>query len=240
MPCLLDFLNSNVREADLKKNYFTEFLWVVGFILLFIFIKTSILGFFLVPTPSMLPNIIPGDRVLLNKLTYGLWLPFVSSPLVSWKSPSRGDVVFFQVPNGHETFVKRVIGVPGDVVSFYKGLVVINGQQVSQSFIGNSPYRYYQNCLIIEENKDLHLVPHLILMSDEPSKTYFESGTFIVPSNKVFVLGDNRDSSVDSRVFGFVDEDALYGKAVFVLFSTTGDTSLFPEFRTDRFFKKIN
>lgn len=224
----------------LKKNYFTEFLWVVGFILVFILIKTSFLGFFLIPSTSMLPNIIPGDRVMLNKLSYGLWLPFVKSPLIRWKSPDRGDVLFFNSPNSNETFVKRVIGIPGDTVSFHKGIVTINGEQVSQSYLGNSPYRYYQNSLIIEENKDLHLEPHLILMSDEPSKTYFESGTFLVPPKKVFVLGDNRDSSVDSRVFGFVDEDALYGKAIFVLFSTTGDTGLFPEFRTDRFFKQIN
>ena len=229
-----------MKRPCLKKNHLTEFLWVFGFILFFIMIKTSIVSFFLIPTSSMLPNIIPGDRVMLNKLSYGLWLPFKDSPLFRWKSPIRGDVIFFKSPNSNETFVKRVIGVPGDTISFHKGIVIINGEQLSQSYIGNSPYRFYQNTLIIEENKDLHFAPHLILMSEVPSRTYFESGTFIVPPKKVFVLGDNRDSSVDSRVFGFVDEDSLYGKAIFVLFSTTGDTDLFPEFRTERFFKKIN
>ncbi|APJ03443.1 signal peptidase I [Silvanigrella aquatica] len=223
----------------MKKNYVSEFAWVIAFILFFILLKTSVMGFYLVPTPSMLPNIIPGDRVMMNKLSYGLWLPFLDSPLMTWGSPKRGDVVFFESPNGQGTFVKRVIALPGDVVSFYKGIVIINGQQVSQSYMGNSPYRHYQNNVIIEENKDLHLRSHLILMSQEPGSTYFESGRFIVPPHKVFVLGDNRDSSVDSRVFGFVDEKALYGKAWFVLFSTAGNNGLFPEFRTSRFFQRV-
>lgn len=226
-------------EAYLKKNYFSEFAWVVGFILLFILIKTSVISFYLIPTPSMMPNIIPGDRVMLNKLSYGLWLPFFNSPVVVWSHPKRGDMVFFNSPNGQGTFVKRVIGVPGDVIFFHKGIVIINGQQVSQSFLGNSPLRSYQNNVIIEENKDLHLFPHLILLSQEPGRTYFELGRFIVPPHKVFVLGDNRDSSVDSRVFGFVDEAGLYGKAMFILFSTAGNKGLFPEFRMNRFFHGV-
>jgi signal peptidase I len=224
----------------LKKNYISEFVWVVGFLLFFILLKTSVVGFYLVPTPSMLPNVIPGDRVILNKLSYGLRLPFFRSPVIIWNRPNRGDVIFFDSPNGQGAFVKRVIGIPGDVISFYKGYVIINGQQVSQSYLGNTPFKYYQNDIIIEENKDLHLFSHLILMSKEPGNTYFESGRFIVPPHKVFVLGDNRDSSVDSRVFGFVDETSLYGKAMFVLFSTDGNKSVFPEFRTNRFFQGVD
>ena len=224
----------------MKKNYFNEFVWFVIFILFFVLLKTSIIGFYLMPNPSMLPNIMPGDRVMLNKLSYGLWLPFVSSPFFTWSQPKRGDVVFFESPNGQGTFIKRVMGIPGDVITFHKGIVVINGQQVSQSFLGNSPYRHYQNNVIIEENKDLHLFSHLILMSQEPGRTYFEPGRFIVPPHKVFVLGDNRDSSVDSRVFGFVDEKALFGKAHFILFSTAGNQGLFPEFRPNRFFCKFD
>lgn len=224
----------------MKKNHISEFAWVFGFILFFILLKTSVLGFYLVPTSSMLPNIIPGDRVMLNKLSYGLSLPFFSSPLITWSKPNRGDVVFFDSPNGQGTFVKRVIGISGDIISFYKGFVIINGQRATQRNLSNSILRKDQNNIIIEENKDLHLFSHLILMSQEPGSTYFESRRFLVPPHKVFVLGDNRDSSLDSRVFGFVDEAGLYGKAMFVLFSTAGNKGLFPEFRTNRFFHGVD
>ena len=188
----------------------------------------------------MLPNITPGDRVILNKFKYGLWVPFQSKPIIKWRSPKRGEIIIFITPYEKDIFIKRVIGIPGDKISFDKGMITINGQQLSHSYIGNNPTTAYRNSLIIEENKDLQLSPHLILMSETPSHTYFEKGNFIVPPNKVFVLGDNRDSSIDSRIFGFIDEDAILGETGFVLFSTTGNERFFPEFKTERFFKAID
>ncbi len=238
---ILLFVYAKAREATLFKKYLNDFFWVIGFIVLFILLKTTVVSFYLVPSTSMLPNITTGDRILLNKLSYGLWLPFSEKPLFNWSHPRRGDIVLFKPPLENAVFVKRVIGIAGDKVSFHKGIVLINDQQLSYSYLGNNPNPIiYQNSLMREENRDLQLSPHLILMSDVPSHTYLEQRTFIVPPQKVFVLGDNRDSSIDSRVFGFIDEDTLYGEAVFVLFSTTGNQSFFPEFRTERFFKSID
>lgn len=226
-------------EGFLKKNSINDFVWVTGFILFFILLKTSVTSFYLVPTPSMLPNIIPGDRVMLNKLSYGLWLPFFDYPIITWSNPKRGDVVLFNSPNRQSIYVKRVMGIPGDIISFQKGFLYVNGKKVTRESITSHYLSDNKNNVIVEENKDLLLSPHLILMSVEPGNTYFEAGRFIVPPNKVFVLGDNRDSSVDSRFFGFVDKADLYGKAVFILFSTTGNNKIFPEFRMNRFFQKL-
>lgn len=222
------------------KKYLNDVLWVLGFIFVFILCNTSVVSFYLVPSTSMQPNILPGDRVLLNKLRYGLWLPLSNKPVIQWAHPQRGEIVFFTPPAENETFVKRVIGLPGDVVSFKNGVIIVNGQQLANKLVSKSSSLVSENSLILEENKDLQLTPHLILMSNVPSNTYFEQRTFTVPPNKVFVLGDNRDSSIDSRVFGFIDEDTLYGGAVFVLFSTTGSPSFFPEFRIERFLKSID
>ncbi|WGL59471.1 signal peptidase I [Pigmentibacter sp. JX0631] len=222
------------------KRYFNDFFWVVIFVLCFVLLKTSVLSFYMIPSSSMLPNITPGDRVFLNKLKYALWLPFQSKPILKWSSPKRGEIILFIPPNEKDIFIKRVIGIPGDKISFDKGMITINDHQLSFSYIGNNPTTVYQNSLILEENKDLQLSPHLILMSETPSHTYFEKRNFIVPPNKVFVLGDNRDSSIDSRIFGFIDEDAILGETGFVLFSTTGNDRFFPEFKTERFFKAID
>ena len=152
----------------------------------------------------MLPNLVPGDRIITNKLAYGLTIPFVQTPLFQWAFPKRGEVILFSFSNNSDIYIKRVIGLPGDLVTFGESL----------------KYNYDIN------------------MSKEPSRTFFESRRFLVPPGKIFVLGDNRDNSADSRVYGYVDAKDVYGRASFVLFSTTGD-SLFPKFRGDRTLSSI-
>jgi signal peptidase I len=220
-----------------KKSLFKESLWVLIFILFFGVLYAFVLGFYLIPSPSMMPSIVPGDRVVLNKLSYGIRLPFQEKPMLTWNSPLRGDIVFFASPNGQGTYIKRIIGLPGDVIRFKQGVISVNGLILQQRCLKESDNGACLGNILIEENRDLHLPSHPILISEEKGATFFEYKKFIVPPGKFFVLGDNRDQSVDSRVFGFVEEFRLYGKAVFVLFSTEGDSRFFPKFRIDRFFK---
>ena len=199
-------------SSGLQSNFFYETSWVVFFILFLAFIKLSVLSFYLIPSESMLPNILAGDRIMTNKLAYGLWLPFANKPFLHWSTPKRGDVILFHVPDEQGTFIKRVIGLSGDTVTFKKGILFINGEIYKEQGILTEP---------------------------EPDQTFFESRRFIVPPHSVFVLGDNRDHSVDSRVFGYVPENFIYGKANFIFFSTEGSKSLLPQFRTERFFKSL-
>ena len=223
----------------MKKSLFKESLWVLIFILFFGVLYAFVLGFYLIPSPSMMPSIVPGDRVVLNKLSYGIRLPFQEKPMLTWSRPLRGDIVFFASPNEQGTYIKRIIGLPGDVISFKQGVLTINGSALQQRCLEMRDNSACFGNILIEENRDLHLPPHPIVISEEKGATFFEYKKFIVPPGKFFVLGDNRDQSVDSRIFGFVEESRFYGKAVFVLFSTEGDSSFFPKFRTDRFFKSI-
>lgn len=125
----------------MKNKILSECTWVIAFIALFILIKSSFLSFYLVPSSSMMPNVIPGDRVMLNKLAYGLWLPFCNSPIIAWGFPKRGDVILFESPNGEGTFVKRVIGLPGDSIAFQLGHLVVNGEQVEQNYLQKVTFR---------------------------------------------------------------------------------------------------
>lgn len=229
----------------MKKKFLFESSWVIFFILLFIFLKLCVIGLYLVPSPSMLPGLIPGDRVIANKLAYGLNIPFVNSPILRWSTPKRGDIILFSFENNSDIYIKRVIGLPGDLITFHLGQVLINNTPLNLQPIPYAPS--YENLnsyaeglnLYKEYNNTLFEAPHAVYLSKEPERTFFESRRFLVPPGKLFVLGDNRDNSADSRVYGYVDMKDVYGKASFVLFSTTGE-SFFPQFRKERFFMSIS
>jgi signal peptidase I len=222
----------------MKNKLFVDFSWIVFFILLFIFLKLSVIGFYLVPSPSMLPNLVPGDRILANKLAYGFTPPFFNTTLFQWSFPTRGDIILFSFENNSDIYVKRVIGLPGDLITFKEGQVFINDVPLTLTMTLqkniDSNFSLYG-----EQNSALLNKPHTIYMSKEPDRTFFESRRFLVPPGKLFVLGDNRDNSADSRVYGYVDTKNVYGRASYVFFSTTGE-SFFPKFRGDRTMLNIN
>ncbi|MES2615490.1 MAG: signal peptidase I [Bdellovibrionota bacterium] len=221
----------------MKKKFWLDFSWVVFFILFFIFLKLCVIGFYLIPSPSMLPAFVPGDRVIANKLAYGLTLPFFQTPLFQWSTPQRGDVILFSFPHESEIYIKRVIGLPGDFITFNEGIISINREPlVLKNMIQQKENELELN--LFEEGQPHFKKSHLVYMSKEPAQTFFESHRFLVPPGKLLVLGDNRDNSADSRVHGYVNLKDVYGRASFVLFSTQGD-SFFPNFRKGRTFITI-
>ncbi|MDP0587685.1 MAG: signal peptidase I [Candidatus Endonucleobacter bathymodioli] len=183
---------------------------------------------FQIPSGSMIPTLAVGDFILVNKYAYGLRLPVVGTKIMAIGDPARGDVMVFKEPKNEDVnFIKRVIGLPGDVISYQNKSMTINGQPVLQKFTAqlsddSSFYRLY------EENIDGNI--HKI--RKESSMLGTKNGIWEVPQGHYFVMGDNRDRSNDSRYWGFVPEQNIVGKAVYIWMSWLGWRNL-PGFKNN-------
>ena len=191
-------------------------------ILLLVFvIRTFLIEPFKIPSGSMMPTLIAGDFIAVNKFAYGLRLPVFNKLIYKIGSPQRGDVFVFHYPKDPSIdYIKRVIGVPGDTIRYESKKLFINNQELSQSYLGE--YEYQLNAdLSLKANEFLETnnnLSHSILIHDIPSVTI----EFTVPEGHYFAMGDNRDNSSDSRVWGFVPDHLLVGKA-FVIWLNFND-----------------
>lgn len=188
-----------------------------------------------VPSGSMAPSILPGDRILVNKLAFSLRLPFARQPLIHWRSPERWDAVVFEAPNSGVLMVKRVVGLPGDTVSWRDGSLRINGVEAGYQTVPESRWppdlqRDFSHSHLLQESifgGEQRIFRHRI--TPRRGDSSFEQAK--VPAGHFLVMGDNRDNSRDYRVFGFVPESAISGKAVQVLFSLDPKHYYLPRWR---------
>jgi len=178
---------------------------------LFSFLRGFIAEPFRIPSGSMLPTLEVGDFILVSKFNYGVRLPVINKKIIDLGIPSRGDVVVFRYPeNPSIDYIKRVIGVPGDEIGYYNKVLYINGKMAEQQPKGDYPFGYY-NFKSLVENLPNPEVNHDILVSDfQPASDF----VFVVPEKSYFVMGDNRDNSSDSRVWGAVPEKDIVGRAI--------------------------
>ncbi len=171
-------------------------------ILLAVLIRGCVVQAFKIPSGSMLPTLQVGDHILVNKFLYGFRLPMLGTRVLAWRAPQRGDVIVFECPMDPEKdFIKRTVGLPGDVVQIRDKRVYINGEPLDDAqayFADGAPGVHGR-------------VPR------------DEYGPVTVPAHHLFVMGDNRDRSYDSRFWGFVDLDEVKGKAFFIYWSWDGD-----------------
>ncbi len=171
---------------------------------------------FRIPSGSLEPTLLVGDFLVVNKFAYGLRLPVWDKKILSTGSPKTGDIVVFRwPPNPKYDFIKRVIGVPGDVISYHHKVLSVNGKEARQHFV---QYTTDESSLnpVAEYRENLKGTLHDIYRRSDIPATDFE---ITVPPNQYFVMGDNRDDSADSRYWGFVHDDYLRGKAVFTWMS---------------------
>jgi len=209
------------------------------FLLLGLFVVRSIaVDWNHVPSRSMAPTILPGDRILVNKLAFGLRLPTATQSLFRWDSPRRWDVVIFEAPNSGVLMVKRVVGLPGDTVSWLDGRLQINGVEARYQPI---PAHRWPPSLQLNFSHNRLLIESIF----NGERTIFRRGaaperkeqnfkTVTVPQEHYLVMGDNRDNSGDYRVFGFVPESAISGRASKVLFSLDPTNYYLPRWRYGR------
>jgi len=191
-------------------------------ILLVFLLRSFLVEPFRIPSGSMMPGLLAGDFILVNKYTYGIRLPVMNRKILDISAPRHGDVMVFRFPGDPATnFIKRVIGLPGDRIAYRDKQLTINGKPVPQRPSGDYTYSEHgdrSNHVIftrrLQETMDGRT--HDILVTDSGGSGSLE---FTVPPGQYFVMGDNRDRSNDSRFWGTVPEENVVGRAFFIWFS---------------------
>jgi len=179
-------------------------------------IRSFIVEPFKIPSGSMMPTLLAGDFILVNKFTYGLRVPILNNTFVELSKPERGDVVVFHFPPDPSIdYIKRIVGVPGDKIAYRNKQLFVNGEPLDMKLVGD--YQYVASGLNMVTTKlyteRLGEVSHAVLI-DEGSISI--DGETEVPAGHYFAMGDNRDNSKDSRSWGFVPDDNLVGKAFMI------------------------
>ena len=192
--------DSVVKAVKAKKSIFREYGEAILIaVILALFIRTFVVQAFKIPSGSMKPTLLVGDHILVNKFIYGVKIPFLNFTLISVKDPKRGDIVVFKFPEDpKKDFIKRVIAVAGDTIQIRDKKIYINND------LFDDPYGTY-------------LDPRV-----QPRDN---SGPITVPADSFFVMGDNRDHSLDSRFWGFVKLAAVKGKAFIIYWSWNRENS---------------
>jgi signal peptidase I len=183
-----------------------------------LFIRTFVVQAFKIPAGSMKPTLLIGDHLLVNKFIYGLKIPVLDHIIIPVTKPKAGDIVVFKWPKDEsKDFIKTVIGVEGDVIEIKNEVLFINGKEITAKYVGE--FIDDDNSRVKELEESLGDVKHLILDQYEDYENKGPNGPWTVPGNSIFVMGDNRDNSEDSRYWGFVTLNKIKGKAFIIYFS---------------------
>lgn len=192
-------------------------------VLIVLLLRSFLVEPFRIPSGSMMPTLLVGDFILVNKFAYGVRLPVLNTKIIDHGSPQRGDIVVFRFPKDPTVdYIKRVIGLPGDRIGYYRKQLFINGVPMTQTAEGRYAGGTQGESMTGESllREDLQTVTHSILVrADDPAA---REGEFVVPDGHFFVMGDNRDNSNDSRFWGAVPEANLVGRAFFIWMSWDG------------------
>lgn len=202
--------------------------------------RSAIAEFNDVPTGSMNPTILAGDRLLVNKLAYDLKVPFTTWHIACWDHPERGDIVVFFSPKDGTRLVKRVVGLPGDTLRMTNNQLFVNGiaaayEAPDMETVSQLPGYLKSDHLFFSEKMFGQKHPVMITPNLMAARSF---GPVTVPEGQYFMMGDNRDNSADSRFFGFVEREQIVGRAVGVFFSLRLHEHYLP--RWDRFFQKLS
>ncbi|MDR2874351.1 MAG: signal peptidase I [Methylobacillus sp.] len=179
-------------------------------------IRSFLVEPFKIPSGSMMPTLLTGDFILVNKFTYGLRVPLLNTTFIEIGHPQRGDVMVFHYPKDEsKDYIKRVVGLPGDTIRYEGHSFTVNGQPLEAIFEGDYEYDTAGLNIIVAKRYKENLAGHEhdILLHDIPVN---KNGEFVVPSDCYFMMGDNRDNSEDSRVWGCAPEKNIVGKAFMI------------------------
>lgn len=232
----------NLMTKKTAMKYWKEWrltLFLIVFVILPV--KSSLADFNWVPTGSMKPTILEGDFVFVNKAAYGLRVPLTRVHLARWANPERGDIVICFSPDDGTRLIKRVVGLPGDRLELFDNQLFINGRPMAQSEMAIEDMTHLTDRLKREYRfamEDLMEVSHPIMVRSRTGRQS-QFGPVSLAEDQYFVMGDNRDNSRDSRIFGTVERSAIVGKAVGVTgsFDIKAKATFLP--RLSRFFTEL-
>ena len=193
-------------------------------VLLFLVTRSLVVEMYKIPTPSMQRTLLVGDFLVVNKMVYGPELPFTHIKLPGLHQPRRGDVIVFKWPSDPSiNFVKRVVGVPGDTLVMHNGVLQRNGLPLRETYVTHTSADADMAVDEFRWQRDY------LVKSARASGAYWPSrnnwGPLVVPPRDLFVLGDNRDNSLDSRYWGFVPDSLVRGQPMFVYYSYRPDSA---------------
>jgi signal peptidase I len=235
-----------LEEELTRRPWYMEYTASFFPVILVVFVLRSFLFEpFRIPSSSMVPTLLIGDLILVNKYTYGIRLPVINRKLVEINQPARGDVMVFRYPhNPSQDYIKRVIALPGDRVAYINRQLMLNGQPVPAQalprYLDDERLQHYAHF-----SEKLGTVEHRIIMNEgagmppmrafahthpDACKYSVEGVACVVPAGHYFVMGDNRDNSEDSRYWGFVPDENIVGRAFFIWMSLRGWMPSFDRF----------
>jgi len=197
-------LKSSTNMADAKiKSKIREFIeGIIAAVLIALLITTFVIKMYKIPSRSMVPTLLVGDQLVVNKLIYGIKIPYFRNTIIPITDPQRGDIIVFIYPKDRSLdFIKRVIGIGGDTIEIQDKKIFINGK-------------------VFTDNTGIYTDKIIYPGSVQPRDNF---GPVTVPKGSLFVLGDNRDESMDSRFWGFVDLKDVQGKAFIIYWSWNHD-----------------
>lgn len=210
-------------------SFFKQSRGFFAFLLLMSVFRSGVADWNVVPSESMLPTIVVGDRILVNKLAYDIQVPFLYTSLKKLGDPQRGDIIVFNSDAAQLRLVKRVVAVPGDTVEMSDNVLSINGKPLSyQALNVDTPYSLYR--------ENLQGVEHQIRVNAQRT-TMSSFDAIVVPDQYYLALGDNRNNSADSRVIGLIPRQEIIGRASKVVMSLDYDHFYMP--RAERFWQTL-
>lgn len=201
-----------------------EVMLLVAGLALFLVTRTFLAELYKIPTPSMQRTLMVGDFLVVDKLSYGPEVPFTHFRFPAVRQPQRGDVIVFKWPvDPSVNFVKRVVGVPGDTLRMRDGVLILDGHPLAEQYVSHSSPDTDPSYDDFRWQRDY------LVRSAHASESYWPSrnnwGPLVVPPHRLFVLGDNRDNSLDSRYWGFVPDSLVRGRPMFVYYSYQPDSA---------------
>ena len=230
-------LQTNSRDIPERIRKFVRLFWkenqqFFALLLCIVFFKSAIADLSSISGASMLPTLLDGDKVWVNKLAYDVKVPLTEFSLAKLSDPKRGDIIIIDSKVANKRLVKRIVGLPGDTIYMQNNALVINGESADYDILERN-----ERGTIIEERlpDKIHQVRLSSGLMNRNGRSY---GPTLVPEGEYFVLGDNRDNSADSRVYSFVPRGEIIGRSSSVVFSLDSNNRYLP--RSERFLSELD